>query len=143
MSDTERHIVPYRTYGLILFLLLILTSITVLVTQIELSTWSTVVALTLAGLKTSLVLAIFMHLKFDQPIYRIMAVAIIILLGVFNMKKPSSTITAAAFAGTAVTLIWGLIDTFTAIQVGAMLVSASTAFVAAAFGFFKKETVLK
>lgn len=59
------------------------------------------------------------------------------------MNKPSSTITAAALAASGLTLIWGLVDTFTAIQVGAMLVSASTAFVAAAFGYLKKETVMK
>ena len=82
MSDTKHHIVPYKTYGLILFLLLVLTTSTVLVTHIELATWSTVVALLLAGMKTSLVLAIFMHLKFDQPIYKIMAVLIIVLLGI-------------------------------------------------------------
>ncbi len=59
------------------------------------------------------------------------------------MNKPSSTITAAALAGTGVTLVWGLVDTFTAVQVGAMLVSGSSAFVAAAFGYFKKENVLQ
>ena len=59
------------------------------------------------------------------------------------MNRPSSTITAASLAAAGLTLIWGLVDTFTAIQVGAMLVSASTAFVAAAFGYFKKEKVLK
>ena len=59
------------------------------------------------------------------------------------MNRPSSTITAAGLAGAGVTLVWGMIDTFTAIQVGAMLVSASTAFVAAAFGYAKKEKVIK
>ena len=82
MSDTKHHIVPYRTYVLILLLLLVLTAVTVMVTQIELSTWTTFVALALAGTKTTLVLAVFMHLKFDQPIYKIMAVSIIALLGV-------------------------------------------------------------
>jgi hypothetical protein len=41
MSDKTHHIVPYRTYGLILVLLLVLTGISVAVTQIELSRWST------------------------------------------------------------------------------------------------------
>ena len=82
MSDTKHHIVPYKTYLLVLALLLVLTTVTVLVTQIELSKWSAVVALALAAIKTSLVLAIFMHLKFDQRLYKIMAVAIFLLLGV-------------------------------------------------------------
>ncbi len=82
MSDTKHHIIPYKTYALILSMLLVLTTVTVLVTQIELTKWSAVVALLLATTKTSLVLAIFMHLKFGQRIYRIMAILIFVLLGV-------------------------------------------------------------
>lgn len=58
------------------------------------------------------------------------------------MNKPSSTITAAALAASAVTLIWMLVDSFSALSVSAGVVSGSTAFVAAAFGYFRKETVL-
>ena len=82
MSDSTHHIVSYKTYGLVLLLLLVLTSVSIAVTQIELTKWSTVVALLLAGAKTSFVLAIFMHLKFEQRIYKLMAVLIILLLGV-------------------------------------------------------------
>ena len=80
MSDTTHHIVPYRTYGLILLLLITMTGISVAVTQIELTKWSTAVALLLATTKTIFVLAIFMHLKFDQRIFRLMAVLIFLLL---------------------------------------------------------------
>ena len=82
MSDTTHHIVSYRTYGLILVLLLVLTGVSVAVTHIELSKWTTAVALLLAAAKSSFVLAIFMHLKFDQKIFKIMAVLIILLLAV-------------------------------------------------------------
>ncbi len=58
------------------------------------------------------------------------------------MNKPSSTITAAALAATAVTLVWMMVDNFTALSVSAGVVSGSTAFVAALFGYFKKEKVL-
>ena len=58
------------------------------------------------------------------------------------MNKPSSTITAAALAGAGVTLAWALVDNFTALSVSAAVVSGSTAFVAAAFGYFKRENVL-
>ncbi len=80
MSDTTHHIVPYRTYGLILLLLLVLTATSVVVTQIELTKWSTAVALLIASTKSAFVLAIFMHLKFDQKIFRVMAILIILLL---------------------------------------------------------------
>jgi len=80
MSDKEHHIVSYRTYGLILLLLLTLTAISVAVTQIELTKWGTPVAVLLAVAKTSFVLAVFMHLKFDQRIFRLMAILIFLLL---------------------------------------------------------------
>ncbi len=79
MSDSTHHIVSYRTYGLILLLLLTLTGISVAVTQIELTKWSTAVALLLACAKSSVVLAIFMHLKFDQRIFRVMVGFIFLL----------------------------------------------------------------
>ena len=79
MSDSSHHIVSYRTYGLILFLLLILTGVSVAVTQIELTKWSTAVALLLASAKSGFVLAIFMHLKFDQRIFRVMVGFIFLL----------------------------------------------------------------
>jgi len=59
------------------------------------------------------------------------------------MSKPSSTITAAALAGMGMTVVWGLVETFTTIDPTAMLVSGSTAFIAALVGYFKKENVLK
>lgn len=82
MSDNTHHIVSYRTYGLILILLLVLTGLSIAVTQVELTKWTTAVALMLAGAKTALVLAVFMHLKFDQRIFQLMAVLILLLLAV-------------------------------------------------------------
>ena len=80
MSDSTHHIVPYRTYALILLLLLVLTSTSVAVTQIELTRWATMVALLLASTKSAIVLAIFMHLKFDQTIYKVMVIFIILVM---------------------------------------------------------------
>jgi cytochrome c oxidase subunit 4 len=80
MSENTHHIVPYRTYGLILVLLVILTGISVAVTQIELSRWATLAALLLACTKSALVLAVFMHLKFDQRIYKAMVIFIILVM---------------------------------------------------------------
>ena len=80
MSDTTHHIVPYRTYALILLLLLVLTGTSVAVTQIELTRWATVVALLIASTKSAIVLAVFMHLKFDQSVYNIMAISVVLLL---------------------------------------------------------------
>lgn len=80
MSDNSHHIVAYRTYALILLLLLVLTGTSVAVTQIQLSKWATLVALLLASAKSSVVLAIFMHLKFDQRIYKFMAIFVVLVI---------------------------------------------------------------
>jgi len=80
MSDTNHHIVSYRTYALILILLLVLTGVSVAVTQIELTRWTTVVALLLASTKSAVVLAVFMHLKFDQTIYKVMAIFVVMVI---------------------------------------------------------------
>ena len=58
------------------------------------------------------------------------------------MNKPSSTITAATLAGLGVTLIWELVATFTDVTLSAGMISASTVFVSALFGYFKREKVL-
>ena len=58
------------------------------------------------------------------------------------MNKPSSTITAAALAGMAMTVIWGLVSTFTQFTVDPMLVSGSVTFAASIVGYLKKENVL-
>ncbi len=79
MSDSTHHIVSYRTYGLVLLLLLCLTAISVAVTQIELTRWSMAVALLLATIKSFFVLAIFMHLKFGERMFRVMAGLIFLL----------------------------------------------------------------
>ena len=80
MSENTHHIVPYRTYGLILVLLLILTGTSVAITQIELSRWATLAAMLLASTKSAFVLAVFMHLKFDQRIYKAMVIFIILVM---------------------------------------------------------------
>jgi hypothetical protein len=59
------------------------------------------------------------------------------------MNKPSSTITAATLAGMGIALVWELVGTFTEIEPSAGLISASTVFVSALVGYFKKENVIK
>ena len=58
------------------------------------------------------------------------------------MNKPSSTITAAALAGLGMTVLWGLVSTFTEYKVDPTLVSGSVTLIIAVFGYFKKENVL-
>ncbi|MCB8994543.1 MAG: cytochrome C oxidase subunit IV family protein [Bacteroidales bacterium] len=82
MENEKHHIVPYRTFLFILLALLALTSISVEVTRINLGTLTVTIALLIAAIKSSLVLSIFMHLKFDNKMYSLMAIAVILLIGV-------------------------------------------------------------
>ena len=62
MSD---HIVPIKTYVAVFAVLLIMTATTTAVSFVDLGPWNTVVALAIAFFKGSLVVLIFMHVKYS------------------------------------------------------------------------------
>jgi len=71
MSTTdEKHITDFRVYILVLLGLLFLTVITVTVTWIDLSALTVLVALLIASVKAVIVLAFFMHLKFESTLFK-------------------------------------------------------------------------
>lgn len=82
MENEKTHIVPYRTFLLVLAVLITLTLVSVAVTQIYLGTMTVVIALAIAAIKSSFVLRIFMHLKFENKMFTIMALAVIVVIGV-------------------------------------------------------------
>jgi cytochrome c oxidase subunit IV len=82
MENEKHHIIPYKTYLWILAALLILTGTSVSVTQINLGTLTVTIALLIAAVKSSLVLTIFMHLRFDNKMYTFMAIGVVLLIGV-------------------------------------------------------------
>jgi cytochrome c oxidase subunit 4 len=71
MHTETAHITPYRTHAVVLISLLILTLITITVTWIDLSALTVAIALLIASVKTLIVLAYFMHLKFESPLFRV------------------------------------------------------------------------
>lgn len=80
MSEGEKHhISSYNSHIITLIALLILTIITVAVTSIELGPFTVTVALLIACVKVFIVLAFFMHLKFDRKIFKIMVGAVMLL----------------------------------------------------------------
>lgn len=72
MSDEKHHIVPYKTYFLILLALVTFTFASVGITSIELGEYTVAGALLFSLLKTFLVLTFFMHLKYDKPYIKLM-----------------------------------------------------------------------
>lgn len=70
-SKHEEHVIPYGMYILVWLGLLALTSVTVTIAGIDLGTYTLLVALTIAAVKSALVINIFMHIKFDEPVFKV------------------------------------------------------------------------
>ncbi|HEY1757234.1 MAG TPA: cytochrome C oxidase subunit IV family protein [Bryobacteraceae bacterium] len=68
-----------------LLALLFLTGITIGASYIDLGSGNVVVALIIATIKASLVVLFFMHLRWDKPVYGIVAMAGFLFLGIFLM----------------------------------------------------------
>jgi len=80
MENQKTHIIPYRTFLYVLALLIALTLTSVAVTQIYLGTLTVAIALIIAVVKSSFVLRIFMHLKFENKIYTFAVIAVVLIL---------------------------------------------------------------
>jgi cytochrome c oxidase subunit 4 len=63
--------------------LLALTGLTVSLAGIELGRWIIITALTIASIKTVLVLNIFMHLKFEERTFRVFVAVALVTLAIF------------------------------------------------------------
>ena len=78
-SETK-HINGYGVYILVWMSLLVLTSLTVSVAGINLEQYTLLIALTIAAIKSYLVITIFMHIKFDDPIFKLFIIVSILTL---------------------------------------------------------------
>jgi cytochrome c oxidase subunit IV len=75
------HIVDYKTYAFIWLGLVAFTGITVIAAGINLGDWTVLIALGIASIKGLMVMNVFMHLKFEDKVFKIfVAVALVILL---------------------------------------------------------------
>ncbi len=79
MSENNHTVVSYKTQALVLFALIILTGLSVAVTQINLGPLTVTTALLLATTKAGLVLTYFMHLKFDDRFFSWMVAGVLTL----------------------------------------------------------------
>lgn len=71
MSEHDIHVVPYKSNVLIWIDLLILTFVTIEIAQFNFHDLTVVIALLVASMKTYLVGYFFMHLKFENKMFRI------------------------------------------------------------------------
>jgi cytochrome c oxidase subunit 4 len=81
------HTASYKSLGLVLGALLVLTVATVGAAKLQLPeslhSFHTLISLTIASLKASLVLWYFMHLKYEPPSWRWFFLLSVAILGVF------------------------------------------------------------
>ncbi len=83
-NNTEKHGSSYTTLILVWIGLLALTSITVTVAGISLGQYTLFVALLIAAIKSGFVINIFMHIKFEEPIFKVfIAVSGVTLIVIF------------------------------------------------------------
>jgi cytochrome c oxidase subunit IV len=81
IENEKKHIIPYRTFLFVLAGLIVLTLTSVTLTRISLGAFTVAVALIIAGIKSTFVLAIFMHLKFENKMFSRAVMGVILLLG--------------------------------------------------------------
>jgi len=77
MTNAEIHITNYRVYGWVLLALLVLTTLTVTVTWIDLSALTVLIALVIASVKSFVVLRYFMHLRFESRLFTIFVLMVL------------------------------------------------------------------
>ena len=83
MTEQHSHIVSYRTFILVWLALLVLTGITVAVAQVNLGALNVWVALGIATLKSALVVMVFMHMKYETPLFKLALLAALAILAIF------------------------------------------------------------
>ena len=83
MSEEQTHIVPYTTFAIVWIGLLILTGITIAVAQYDLGVLNVWVALGIATLKAGLVVAVFMHMKYENRLFKLSLFVALAILALF------------------------------------------------------------
>ncbi len=85
-NSKHDHSIGYGAYVLVWLSLLSLTVITVAVAGIDLGGYILPVALFVAAVKSFLVINVFMHIKFDELIFKVfIGVTLLILVAVFAL----------------------------------------------------------
>jgi len=83
MSEEQSHIISYRTFTVLWVALLVLTLVTIAVAQVDLGAWNIWVAIGIATFKSSLVVAIFMHMKYEHWFFKVSLLITFVILAIF------------------------------------------------------------
>ncbi|OHB28723.1 MAG: cytochrome-c oxidase [Desulfuromonadaceae bacterium GWC2_58_13] len=83
MNEPSHAVVSYRIFIAVWLLLLALTAVTVAVSRVHLGALNIWAALGIASLKSALVIFFFMHLKYEQRIFKIFLLITLVTLALF------------------------------------------------------------
>jgi cytochrome c oxidase subunit 4 len=81
--SAQQHIVSYTKLTVIWLALLALTVVTVAITRVELGGYKVLGALTIACVKAGLVIAVFMHMKYEGRLLRWLLFLALLTLAIF------------------------------------------------------------
>jgi cytochrome c oxidase subunit 4 len=82
-TDTSEHILGYGKLAAVYLALLALTVATILITRVDLGAGKVWAALAIACIKSGLVIAFFMHMKYEARIFRIILFVALVTLATF------------------------------------------------------------
>lgn len=83
MTEPSQHIITYNKLALVWLALLILTTLTVAVTRMDLGGYKVLAALTIACCKSALVIFFFMHMKYEGRLLRWLLFLALLILAIF------------------------------------------------------------
>ncbi|HPR64489.1 MAG TPA: cytochrome C oxidase subunit IV family protein [Thermoanaerobaculia bacterium] len=78
----KQETLSYGTYIMVWLALLVFTGLTVTAAGLHLGSVSIATAIAIAALKSTIVLFFFMHLKYDDPVFKVMLMVAILTLTV-------------------------------------------------------------
>jgi len=82
-NDTKHEPMGYGVYVLAWLTLLLLTSITTTAAGLNFGHFSVFVALVIAAIKATIVVYLFMHLKYESKLFHVMVLIVLLTLVVF------------------------------------------------------------
>ncbi len=87
-ENNDHHITPYTTYLIVWVALMAFTSITVAIAGFNVGLTGLFIALSIAAVKSILVINIFMHIKFDELIFKVfLGVSLLTLFVIFLLTS--------------------------------------------------------
>ncbi len=83
MTEQSRHIVAYEKLALVWLALIALTALTVTITRMDLGGYKVFGALAIACCKSALVIAFFMHMKYEGRLLHWLLFLALLILAIF------------------------------------------------------------